>query len=59
MKLSKQELNDWLEHLELMEKFKHFERHGIKLAHLVKKKVGEIVEEMKHDDDEEKHHEQS
>lgn len=52
MKLSKQELNDWLDHLELMEKFKHFERHGVKLAHLIKQKVGEIVEEMKHDEEE-------
>lgn len=52
MKISKQELNDWLDHLELMEKFKHFERHGVKLAHLIKQKVGEIVEEMKHDEEE-------
>lgn len=52
MKISKQELNDWLNHLELMEKFKHFERHGVKLAHLIKQKVGEIVEEMKHDEEE-------
>lgn len=52
MKLSKQELNDRLDHLELMEKFKHFERHGVKLAHLIKQKVGEIVEEMKHDEEE-------
>ena len=52
MKLSKQELNDWLDHLELMEKFRHFERHGVKLAHLIKQKVGEIVEEMKHDEEE-------
>lgn len=51
-KLSKKELTDWLDHLELEEKLKHFERHGVKLAHLIKDKVCEIVEEMKKDDKE-------
>ena len=51
-KLNKKELTDWLDHLELEEKLKHFERHGVKLAHLIKDKVCEIVEEMKKDDKE-------
>lgn len=51
-KLTKKELTDWLDHLELEEKLKHFERHGVKLAHLIKDKVCEIVEEMKKDDKE-------
>lgn len=54
MKLNKKELTDWLDHLELEEKLKHFERHGVKLAHLVKDKVCEIVEEMKKADQEKK-----
>lgn len=54
MKLNKKELADWLAHLELEEKLKHFERHGVKLAHLVKEKVCEIVEEMTKDEEEEK-----
>ncbi len=51
MKINKKELSEWLEHLELEEKLKHFERHGIKLAHLIKDKVHEIVEEMKKEED--------
>ena len=51
-KLNKKVLTDWLDHLELEEKLKHFERHGVKLAHLIKDKVCEIVEEMKKDDKE-------
>jgi hypothetical protein len=54
MKLNKKELTDWLDHLELEEKLKHFERHGVKLAHLIKDKVCEIVEEMKKDEKEDK-----
>lgn len=36
---NKKEFEEWLEHLELEEKFKNLERHGIKLIHELKEKL--------------------